>query len=197
MKGILMGLLSFYILALSGTGLSSETNNNSPEICCSLTKDQCNDLAVRLTNLEYKLKATSETPKIVFSAILFDGKTQTLGPFNAATTLVFAKVLTNIGSAYNSNTGIFTALVPGTYYFSFTVFFHLKANLYVTLMKNADRIVSVWDNQGGDTNDSGTHTVTLQLAVGDHVYVRLNENKQLYDDANHYNSFSGFLLFPL
>ena len=56
----------------------------------------------------------NEIPTIVFSANIVT----TLAP-SSGQTLVFSSVLSNIGSGYDSSSGIFTAPVNGTY--SFTV----------------------------------------------------------------------------
>uniref|UniRef100_W5NN48 C1q domain-containing protein n=1 Tax=Lepisosteus oculatus TaxID=7918 RepID=W5NN48_LEPOC len=176
---------------------ADDDNNNIREgFCFFSVKQEMNELVARLTKVENDLKRLQETPRIAFSAILCNGETINLGNFNTKTTIVYPKVLTNMGGAYNSATGIFTAFVKGTYYFSFTVFLANAANLYVNLMKNSQHVVSMWDTQSTDLNDSGTNSAVLELEVGDQVYVRLNENRQLYEDNTCYNSFSGFLLFP-
>ncbi|RXM93151.1 Complement C1q-like protein 4 [Acipenser ruthenus] len=63
-------------------------------------------------------------------------------------------------------------------------------------MKNNENVASLWDTESSDLNDSGSSSAILKLEVGDHVYMRLHEGKQLYDDTANYNTFSGFLLFP-
>ncbi|KAI9539629.1 hypothetical protein NQZ68_005711 [Dissostichus eleginoides] len=68
-------------------------------------------------------------------------------------------------------------------------------NSVVSLMKNDVWLMSVWDNSGSDANDSGSNAVVIPLEVGDHVYVDLQANRMVYDDAMGYNTFSGFLLF--
>uniref|UniRef100_A0A671V4N7 C1q domain-containing protein n=1 Tax=Sparus aurata TaxID=8175 RepID=A0A671V4N7_SPAAU len=51
------------------------------------------------------LKRDGEVKQVAFSASLFTSGSGTLGPFNTHTPLVFRHVVTNIGNAYNPNTG--------------------------------------------------------------------------------------------
>ncbi|XP_033914366.1 complement C1q-like protein 2 [Acipenser ruthenus] len=196
MKTLLLGLVSFYMLVLSRTEELPEVDNNNNNNALSsldITK-RFDDLAARLNILEQELKMKQETPRIAFSAALFnDGY---CGPFNTPTTLVFSNTFINLGNSYNPSTGIFTAFVKGTYYFSFTVFLNSNSKMFTSLMKNKDRVVSVWDNYSPDSNDSGSNTAIVQLEVGDNVYVKLYEERQIYDDGTGYTSFCGFLLFP-
>ncbi|CAL8283786.1 unnamed protein product [Boreogadus saida] len=67
-------------------------------------------------------------------------------------------------------------------------------NSVVGLMKNCKMIVTTWDTAGGDINDSAA---VLQLEAGDSVYIQLYANRNIYDDNGRYNTFSGFMLYPL
>lgn len=93
--------------------------------------------------------------------------------------------------------GIFTAMVDGMYFFRFSMFNNLAQtpSSVVCLMKNGDRLTSVWDTSGSDSNDMGSNAAVIPLKVGDTVYVELQANRMVYDDAANYNTFSGFLLF--
>ncbi|CAL8365743.1 unnamed protein product [Arctogadus glacialis] len=104
-----------------------------------------------------------------------------------------------MGNGYNPATGIFTAGVSGMYYFSYTMYNDVAPTpkSFMSLMKNSHRIVSTWDTKGDDSNDSATNAAVLQLEAGDDVYTLLYANFQLYGDVALYNTFSGFLLFPL
>ena len=95
--------------------------------------------------------------------------------------------------------GIFTASVKGMYYFRFSMMNNLIAtpNSVVSLMKNDQRLVSVWDTSGTDSNDSGSNAAVIPLEVGDNVYIKLLANRLIYDDSMNYNTFSGFLLFSM
>lgn len=70
-------------------------------------------------------------------------------------------------------------------------------NSVVSVMKNGERLTSVWDTSGTDSNDMGSNAVIIPLKVGDNVYVQLEPNRVVYDDGMNYNTFSGFLLFPM
>lgn len=95
------------------------------------------------------------------------------------------------------STGVFTAMVKGMYFFRFSMFNNLQSvsNSVVSLMKNNERLASVWDTSGSDANDMGSNAVVIPLEVGDNVYVELQANRIVYDDGMTYNTFSGFLLF--
>lgn len=88
-------------------------------------------------------------------------------------------------------------MVRGMYFFRFSMFNNLSptANSVASLKKNGQLLTSVWDTAGPDINDNGSNAVVIQLEVGDHVYVELQENRLVYDDGMGYNTFSGFLLF--
>jgi len=65
-----------------------------------------------------------------------------------------------------------------------------------SIVKNGQRVVVASDNEvQGDLNSS--NGVVLILEVGDVVYVRLWSGTRIVDDQDNYNTFSGFILFPL
>ncbi|XP_070401258.1 ribonuclease Y isoform X3 [Nothobranchius furzeri] len=51
------------------------------------------------------LRREGEVKQVAFSSSLMDSGAGDIGPFNAQTPLVFRRVVTNIGNAYNPNTG--------------------------------------------------------------------------------------------
>ncbi|XP_023204391.1 complement C1q-like protein 4 [Xiphophorus maculatus] len=160
-------------------------------------------LETRLQNTEKELlelrSLTGGSPQVAFSAALRDSGSGDIGPFTTATPLQYKKVFSNTGNSYNPSTGVFTAMVSGMYFFRFSMFNNLAStpNSLVSLMKNSERLTSVWDTNGSDSNDMGSNAVVIPLKVGDNVFVQLHPNRLVYDDTMNYNTFSGFLLFTM
>uniref|UniRef100_A0A4W6F537 C1q domain-containing protein n=1 Tax=Lates calcarifer TaxID=8187 RepID=A0A4W6F537_LATCA len=134
-----------------------------------------------------------ELNRAVFSS---DGN-KAIGPFNTDTTLIYKTLKTNVGSAYNKHTGMFTAPVAGIYYFSF--FYHAGGAhpVTVSLIKNNELIVMAHDHSTShDGADNGGNAVLLQLQQRDQVYLRLGANTNVWGN-NVVTTFSGFLLRQL
>ncbi|XP_071750455.2 uncharacterized protein LOC139907852 [Centroberyx gerrardi] len=139
-------------------------------------------------------RENADRPKVAFSAGLTDAGQ--IGPLNTETTLIYSKVITNIGQAYNPNTGIFTAPVRGVYYFRFTAFETRNPQwLGVYLYHNDHSVLFVSEVAKGHVSISSA--LTLELGEGDVVYMSLYANYGIYDDVYNRTTFSGFLLFPL
>ncbi|XP_032439974.1 collagen alpha-1(VIII) chain-like isoform X2 [Xiphophorus hellerii] len=142
--------------------------------------------------LELKKK---DATNIAFSAAT--GGSGHNGPFDTETTLIYRKLIINVGNAYNQHTGIFVAPVPGIYYFTF--FYHAGGSqvLSLALMKNNEKVVTTYDHKTSqDGDDSGGNAALLQLQQGDQVYVRMYANSHVWQN-DHITTFSGVLLRPL
>ncbi|XP_020337639.2 collagen alpha-2(VIII) chain isoform X2 [Oncorhynchus kisutch] len=142
-------------------------------------------------------RENADRPKVAFSAGLTnDGH---VGPFNSITTLVYRRVITNIGKAYNPNTGVFTAPVRGLYYIRFTAM-GLKGpqSIDAHIYHNDKSVMFNHQNNDNGRNRFLSNALTLELEAGDVVYMRLPVNQELYDEkSSNYSTFSGFLLFPM
>ncbi|XP_062374763.1 uncharacterized protein LOC134062677 [Sardina pilchardus] len=140
-------------------------------------------------------KEITDQPKVAFSVGLTDSGLIEAG--NTERNLVFTKIFTNVGQAYSSVTGFFTAPVKGVYYFRFNVMDNSPSGfMNIMMYKNGERLMFLGEDPRGYQTylSSG---LTLQLEVGDVVNLRLKSYNSLYDNANNHNIFSGFLLFPL
>ncbi|XP_029014046.1 complement C1q-like protein 2 [Betta splendens] len=219
-----MGETAVLILAVSFILVEAQGNEKfhqglgSTSCCeiCSVSQnlgtvgEKVTNLVEKVTLLEAKLlntekevlelrSLTGAKPQVAFSAALRESGNGDIGPFTTATALQYKKVFSNVGSGYNPSTGIFTAMVKGMYFFRFSMFNNLNPvpNSVVSLKKNSERLTSVWDVSGTDSNDMGSNAVVIALDVGDNVYVELHGNRVVYDDTMYYNTFSGFLLFTM
>uniref|UniRef100_A0A8C6MGB8 C1q domain-containing protein n=1 Tax=Nothobranchius furzeri TaxID=105023 RepID=A0A8C6MGB8_NOTFU len=111
--------------------------------------------------------------QVAFSASLMDSGSGDVGPFNTKTPLVFRRVVTNIGNAYNPNTGFFIAPVRGVYHFS-------------VLFKNGENTFMAYEYQPSNFA-STTNSITLLL----------KENTRVFDNHHHHTTFSGHLIFTM
>ncbi len=144
------------------------------------------------------LQAENTARKVAFSAGLLDSGPQQTGPFKDSRTLVYQKIFSNIGNAYNSNTGIFTAPVKGVYFFRFYGHSHPGNRMAVSLYKNNQQQCSVYFHKPeSNPNGNGSNGVVLTLEKADEVHTQLWEDSWVYDDEKSFTSFSGFMLFPL
>ncbi|KAL0970098.1 hypothetical protein UPYG_G00237110 [Umbra pygmaea] len=168
------------------------------ELSTKLNKAEA-DLKEQRALVEELRREKDEQPKVAFSASLLSSESKHHGPFNDETNLIFGKVLTNVGNAYNSATGVFTAPVRGVYYFRFTGNYFVGHDMGLSIFKGSQRMMSVYEyHSSGESNDHASNGVTLELEKGDVVYMRLWINTWVFIDGRYdYCSFSGFLLFPL
>ncbi|KAK1787227.1 hypothetical protein P4O66_002703 [Electrophorus voltai] len=151
-------------------------------------------LAASESDVKRLKKLHAERPKVAFSAAL----SASLGPASGIVNVVYSKVITNIGGAYNPNTGIFTAPVRGVYYIRFTTCSQNSGyNSGVQLYKNSEKLLYLYEYNYNGYQRYITGGITLQLEVGDAVHTRLPDKLMLYETDTNRNTFSGFLIFTI
>ncbi|XP_026037102.1 complement C1q-like protein 2 [Astatotilapia calliptera] len=145
-----------------------------------------------------KLKQQLQVRQVAFSASIKSVESQTIGPFDSHTILIYNNVFTNVGNAYSPHTGIFAAPVRGAYHFEFHVAGpgNSSHGLCTVLVRNGMHVVTAWD-QKESTFGSSSNGVTLILEAGDQVFMRLWSQYKIYDDQHHYSTFSGHMLFAM
>uniref|UniRef100_A0AAV2LXN8 C1q domain-containing protein n=1 Tax=Knipowitschia caucasica TaxID=637954 RepID=A0AAV2LXN8_KNICA len=136
--------------------------------------------------------------QICFSASLFASGHGSLGPEPTHTNLIFSSVVTNIGNAYDADTGFFTAPLRGVYHFNFFIAGGGDAGhgSGAVLVKNGQYVVTAFEHQT-EGFSSTANGATLLLEAGDVVYVLQWADTVIYDNEIHHSSFSGHLLFPM
>uniref|UniRef100_A0A3B4H0T7 Complement C1q subcomponent subunit B-like n=1 Tax=Pundamilia nyererei TaxID=303518 RepID=A0A3B4H0T7_9CICH len=196
-------ILCYTLLFYGLTFAQSDDNATEPKPCypdiCKLLEDfgalteKVNSVETRLQDSENQILELQhkERTKIIFSALLGGGY---VGPFSTDRTLVYSRVITNLGNAYSPGTGVFTAPVAGVYYFTF--FCHAGGNhpQRVNLYKNSLAIVMASDHSSKyDSADNAGNAVFLQLQQGDRVYLRMDAGSHLWGGESQ-TTFSGFLV---
>ncbi|XP_035009808.1 cerebellin 18 [Hippoglossus stenolepis] len=159
-----------------------------------------------LSELNSRVKEVTGNLKIAFKAFLnitlptSASANKCFGPFNTNVPIPFDSVTLNDGMGYNPSLGAFTAPCAGVYAFSFTIYSSVgeDGRLYhkVQLLLNNGVIVSVWEDNREDGEDSASQLVVLQLNKGDQVYLALTTGRKLCGHLA-YNSFTGYMLYPL
>ncbi|KAL4217942.1 biological adhesion [Mactra antiquata] len=107
--------------------------------------------------------------------------------------IVFDKVYTNVGNAYNVYSGDFRAPVSGLYVFSTTLLAYASHTTQYHIVKNGSQVGNLYLHGSGSPHMTDSLTIVLYLNVGDDVAI-----KNLYADESlngyEYCTFSGFLL---
>ncbi|TSN57743.1 Complement C1q-like protein 4 [Bagarius yarrelli] len=154
-----------------------------------------------LNSLNNKIQEITGGRNVAFMATMTP-ITGCFGPFNKNVSISYCNVSLNQAYGYNPALGTFTAPRAGLYSFSYTVYSNVGAEgerLYhrVQLMKDGQVIASSWEDNREDAEDSASQTVLLPLKQGNQVYLELVLGRFLCADTQGYNSFSGYLVYPL
>ena len=128
--------------------------------------------------------------KIGFTASVSSGSSSWTG-----STLVFPTVITNVGNAYNSSDGVFTAPRAGVYVFFVNVQSYNTQSIYMDIVLNgATKVRTMAYSIGGNDNyEAGPNLAVLFLQTGDRVWVKKYAG-QGYHHEGPVTTFSGFLI---
>jgi hypothetical protein len=118
--------------------------------------------------------------------------------YGANTTFVFQTVKHNVGSHYNSSTGVFTAPVAGRYFFYAQMLGDSSGNrtiAYVSLNNSTgsgDQTTEISAYTGAYNSAQGT--AIFSLAANDNVRIRNADTNAWYGGSSFQNYFCGFLI---
>ncbi|XP_043094979.1 complement C1q-like protein 4 [Puntigrus tetrazona] len=159
------------------------------------TMNSLEDLLIRAQNTLKNIRDS----RVAFSVGLTD-KRRCIGPLRAATNVVYQSIFINIGEAYNSTTGVFTVPQSGVYNLAFTVFSDAGSPgallaVCANIRKNGVALAALREIYDQDQEDQATAVLLVQLTTGDRITISLQAGCWICDDQNHYNTFSGFLLY--
>lgn len=101
--------------------------------------------------------------------------------------LVFDDVKTNIGSAFNRISGMFTAPIDGTFVFTWTIFSDTLSYIISQIVVNTEAFTSMLtDSEQVGVYHSSTGLIIVNLNRGDSVYIRTHPS-----ELSHGNIYSG------
>ena len=118
---------------------------------------------------------------------------------DAGETLIFDKTILNVGATLNNNNTLFTCTVPGLYAFHFYALTDVGDELWLSLYKNNNDLLSTaYSHSPSSTGygDAGNSAI-VDLNVGDTVSVRAHDafHNAIYGASDEiYTTFSGVLI---
>uniref|UniRef100_A0A3B5LMI0 C1q domain-containing protein n=1 Tax=Xiphophorus couchianus TaxID=32473 RepID=A0A3B5LMI0_9TELE len=189
-----------HLKQLDSPGTEPRTVSTLQQVCSNdihaVLREVSASVAGLKVGMEYLQK--ENVKQVAFSASLMASGGGDIGPFNAYTSLIFRNVVSNVGNAYNPNTGFFTAPVRGVYHFNYHIYGHGHPShgSGAVLVKNGEYIFMAYEHQT-TLGANSANTVTFLLEGGDVVYLLQRAHTRIFDDQLHYTTFSGLLLFPL
>lgn len=134
-----------------------------------------------------------QTAAVAFTAVISSSGLTDLG---SGAAIVFETVVTNIGQSYDSKTGIFTAPVNGLYVFEMDIMTRPAEDRYLQMVKNGTFVMGFYGSAlGAQHYVSSSRLLTLQLEIGDRVWIRTRVNDRTGGavHGNGFSSFSGWL----
>lgn len=123
------------------------------------------------------------------------GLTKNFGPVAEHTDIIFDRVITNMGDAYEAHTGRFTAPLAAVYQFNVIVSAQGRHKAAVMVIKNGEMVATVWA-ESIPYWSTASNVAVLSLERGDQVWLLLL-NKASYLHGYMYTTFSGTILFPV
>lgn len=168
-------------------GNAEESNGEDSGSCVQLRR--LDDLSQTMEVLEKRLNEQSQADvKVAFTAILLGGS----NTINKDENVVFNKVQTNIGEAYNPSNGKFVAPRNGTYYFHTSFLSDQISELWVAIFLNSADTARANARGLIGRHGTGSQSVILELKTGDIVSVKMLRDSAIWGDS--YSAFSGFFI---
>merc|ERR1712002_122309 len=113
--------------------------------------------------------------------------------------LTFQGAYCNTGGALDTDTGIFTCPVGGTYMFQFHIATHDNKKSLLSIRRNGEEIASIFDQNHKDNhkNSMAGQNIIIDVKRGDEIVVYAYTGTWLADfPMNHYTHWVGLLLKP-
>ncbi|XP_061126924.1 complement C1q tumor necrosis factor-related protein 3-like [Syngnathus typhle] len=184
-------LTTVLLIVCAVSGLRAQLFFGDERVVFENANGPLQQLAARVDKLEKDAAEAAKAPVSFAAALVTTSDWTHMGPFNTDVTLIFKRVIHNVGNAYDANTGIFTAPVKGLYFIMLNGNVGNSGDLNAAVIKNGVNMFAIYDTQG--TFSSATNGMPLVLEQGDKVWVTLWPNKSIFDQSR-LTTFSGFLI---
>ncbi|KAL4233903.1 hypothetical protein ACF0H5_008575 [Mactra antiquata] len=106
--------------------------------------------------------------------------------------IIFDRVITNVGNAYNPHHGVFVAPVSGVYVFSTSILSYDSRNNWAYIAVNGVPKTELFMHD--DTHAMSSQTIVLDLNHGDDVAIQGHANDAYFGQVPSFTTFTGFLL---
>ncbi|CAG2233470.1 C1QL [Mytilus edulis] len=162
-----MGNIILIVLSVLSSTVGQETS------CCSKIGQAKSTLVDAITTLQRTNRLLGETSSSISSTeVAFHARLKPYVTLGSSQIVVFDQVITNIGQAYNPNTGIFTAPNDGIYFFACTFLRPPTATqLHLQMVQNSTEISRGHAATGGGSQ-AGSMNAVVYMHTGDVVKVR-------------------------
>ncbi|XP_041374212.1 complement C1q-like protein 4 [Gigantopelta aegis] len=111
-------------------------------------------------------------------------------------TVVYDEIITNIGAAYDLDSGFFKCPMSGIYVFQFHALSRSDRTVYLQLHHNYNYVVSIWSHTNGEFAAGGNSAI-LHLTKGDTVSIKSvsGYSNSLFGKPDEvYCTFSGYMI---
>ncbi|XP_048743993.2 uncharacterized protein LOC125657463 [Ostrea edulis] len=177
------------------TSLFDEVNKTIVDLKAEVKESQFDQMklsstvsALEVFRMNMSMNQCGITRKVAFTV----GVSSTDSSWNSGT-LVFPRVVYNIGGGYDPNTGVFTAPVDGHFVFFVNVQSYSSQHIYTYLVLNGTPKVTT--TAYSPSYSSGPNMAVLSLQKGDRVWVKRYAGKGYYTESDApITTFSGFLI---
>ena len=218
--GLAVAIISIFLTQLHYCSVDGNTNSE-PKITCvsqfdydykTLTKVVETEHAQRelKQSVAYQAQTIQElteklnrlenvhSANVAFTAVIAHVGLTDLGPGD---TLVFDKVINNIGSGYNDKTGIFEAPAGGVYVFNMDIMIRAGQRQYTQFAVNGRSVMPNYgDARGAKHYITSSRMLTISLSAGDRVCIQTADSPSHGNGIVHgngFSTFSGWLQSPI
>ena len=115
--------------------------------------------------------------------------------YGEAQTVIFNRIQSSFGDAYEPVSSMFTCPVTGVYVIYLTVTSNVGSQ-FRAFIYHEGYTMAVWPDNDVDTRNTGSTSVILDCEAEQRIWIRAQINGDMYGNPNdaRISSFSGFLL---